>query len=315
MPLPQATHSIRAVFLDVDGLLINTEEVYANCIQLLLAERSCAPMPEILLVCTIGVPGRFESDEVRKWMRMSVVGKDKWPTVDDFVKDAAERCALARGKVEMLQGAEDLIRVLTTQAWTAGGCVKGKECVGPKKNVEGRERIEIALVSNTTKSKLKAKTLRHKEIFSLVPPSRKLCRDDARLAAYPRKQKPAPDLYLAALSILNKERIRLKRKEATELNPSECLVFEDSVVGVEAGIKAGMRVVWVPHPLVREAYKGLEENILSGTLLAKEKDDPVPVFGSRDVTANSNYDGIAKMAVMKESLQDFDFSEYGIVTT
>jgi pseudouridine-5'-monophosphatase len=33
-----------------------------------------------------------------------------------------------------------------------------------------------------------------------------------------------------------------------EIRPEECLVFEDSVPGCESGRRAGMRVVWVPHP-------------------------------------------------------------------
>ena len=304
--------SIRAVFLDIDGLLLNSEDVYVNCIQSLLAERSCLPMPEVLLACTMGAPRRFETDGVRRWMEKSVVGKDKWITVDDFVRAVVERCELERGKVEMLQGAEDLIRTLTTQAWTAKSHVAGKDCVGPEKPDLEKEKVEVALVSNTTQAKLKAKTLRYKEIFSLIPSTHVILHDDARLAAYSRAQKPAPDLYLAALDILNHEREQLKGM--TKIRAFECLVFEDSVVGVEAGIKAGMRVVWVPHPFVREAYKGLERNILSGTLSAEDIYDPVTAAETESITAVSECNGVGKMGVMKESLRDFDFAEYGIMT-
>src|SRR5438046_171135 len=40
-----------------------------------------------------------------------------------------------------------------------------------------------------------------------------------------------------------------ERSDHTKMQPDQCLVFEDSVVGVEAARNAGMRVVWVPHPL------------------------------------------------------------------
>jgi beta-phosphoglucomutase-like phosphatase (HAD superfamily) len=44
--------------------------------------------------------------------------------------------------------------------------------------------------------------------------------------------KPAPDIYLRAAELLGAK-------------PQNCIVFEDSPTGVEAGIAAGMRVVGV----------------------------------------------------------------------
>jgi beta-phosphoglucomutase len=46
------------------------------------------------------------------------------------------------------------------------------------------------------------------------------------------RPKPAPDIYLKAASLLNAE-------------PHDCIVFEDSALGVKAGRAAGMRVVAV----------------------------------------------------------------------
>lgn len=50
------------------------------------------------------------------------------------------------------------------------------------------------------------------------------------------KSKPAPDLYLLAAQLL-------------ALNPSECLVVEDSVPGVDAAYSAGAAVFMVPDVL------------------------------------------------------------------
>lgn len=44
-----------------------------------------------------------------------------------------------------------------------------------------------------------------------------------------KKGKPAPDIYLLAAKEL-------------EVNPSDCLVFEDIIVGIQAGLSAGMKV-------------------------------------------------------------------------
>ena len=52
------------------------------------------------------------------------------------------------------------------------------------------------------------------------------------VAADVARGKPDPDLFLLAA-----ERLRVR--------PEECLVFEDSVVGVQAARRAGMRVIGV----------------------------------------------------------------------
>ena len=52
--------------------------------------------------------------------------------------------------------------------------------------------------------------------------------------------KPAPDVYLAAAARLGAE-------------PARCLVVEDSLNGVKAGLAAGMTVVLVPNPTVPPA--------------------------------------------------------------
>jgi HAD superfamily hydrolase (TIGR01509 family) len=52
--------------------------------------------------------------------------------------------------------------------------------------------------------------------------------------------KPAPDIYLVAALALN-------------IDPERCLVFEDSPVGLEAALRAGMRCVVIPNQELREA--------------------------------------------------------------
>jgi len=54
-----------------------------------------------------------------------------------------------------------------------------------------------------------------------------------------KRGKPAPDVFLTTAS---------RFEESPE--PSKCLVFESSLVGMEAALSAGMQVVLVPDPLV-----------------------------------------------------------------
>lgn len=84
--------------------------------------------------------------------------------------------------------------------------------------------------------------------------------DDERIPA--GKGKPAPDIYHLALKTIN-DGIRREGREK-EITPEECLVFEDSVPGIEAGRRAGMRVIWCPHPRLLEEYTGREAEVLAG---------------------------------------------------
>ncbi|KAH8878773.1 hypothetical protein GQ53DRAFT_673521, partial [Thozetella sp. PMI_491] len=72
--------------------------------------------------------------------------------------------------------------------------------------------------------------------------------------------KPAPDIYLFALETINSS----PPDGVPKIEPKVCLVFEDSVPGVESGRRAGMRAVWVPHPGLAEEYNGKESEVLAG---------------------------------------------------
>ena len=67
-------------------------------------------------------------------------------------------------------------------------------------------------------------------------------------------KKPAPDIFLVAAEDLGAE-------------PGRCLVFEDSLAGVEAALAAGMRVIALPDPAAgpehREHYRSAD-HILEG---------------------------------------------------
>jgi pseudouridine-5'-monophosphatase len=128
------------------------------------------------------------------------------------------------------------------------------------------------------------------------------------------KKKPEPDIFLLALKRLNAaEGARGERN----VEPRECLVFEDSIAGVEAARRAGMRVVWVPHPGLAEVCKGREMDVLMGRT---EEDGIVPRYGepveghakSPMVTEDGrlmSHDGIAEL---RFSVENFPYSAYGI---
>jgi len=108
--------------------------------------------------------------------------------------------------------------------------------------------------------------------------------------------KPAPDIYLLALDAIN---VTLDDK----IKPNKCLVFEDSIPGVEAGRRAGMRMVWVPHPELKAEYLGREEEILAGRSGLSELDDGA---ASQPSGTGDGYGHIL------ETLLDFPYQAFGI---
>ncbi len=127
-----------------------------------------------------------------------------------------------------------------------------------------------------------------------------------------------PDVFLLALGKIN---ARLGNGES-EVKPEECLVFEDSVAGVEAGRRAGMRVCWVPHEGLRGVWRGREGKVLEGKSEEEEEEeggekDMDALLGEEQKDRQSegrrshlrSEDGWAEMLTF---LEDFDYNYYGI---
>ena len=115
------------------------------------------------------------------------------------------------------------------------------------------------------------------------------------------KKKPMPDIFLIALERINEG---LKDGESA-VKPEECLVFEDSIAGVEAGRRAGMRVCWVPHKGLRDVWRGKEDEVMEG------RTGEVPTAGEAKQGEDQMWskDGWAETIM---SLEDFRFENYGI---
>jgi pseudouridine-5'-monophosphatase len=126
------------------------------------------------------------------------------------------------------------------------------------------------------------------------------------------RKKPEPDIFLLALKRLNAaETARGERP----LEPKECLVFEDSIAGVEAARRAGMRVVWVPHPGLAEVCRGREMDVLMGRT---EEDGNIPDYGT-PVQGGAKGPVVAEdgrlvsddgLAELRFSLEDFPYGAY-----
>ncbi|RUS18689.1 HAD-like domain-containing protein [Endogone sp. FLAS-F59071] len=124
--------------------------------------------------------------------------------------------------------------------------------------------IPIAVATSSTRSSFLLKSSKNADLFSLF--DHITCGNDEGI----KNGKPAPDLFLAA-------------QERFGAPPAEnCLVFEDSINGVQAGLNAGMHVCWVPDSRTFELHGKDKEHGASLVLDSLEHFDPVqfalPVF-------------------------------------
>ena len=110
-----------------------------------------------------------------------------------------------------------------------------------------RHGIPIAVATSSARDLYAVKTTRHGSwfrLFDLV-----VSGDDPAIA----RGKPAPDIFLLAASRLGGE-------------AASTLVFEDSPLGLEAGVAAHMRVVAVPDPNMDKAHYPAADLIIDSLL-------------------------------------------------
>ena len=154
--------------------------------------------------------------------------------------------------------------------------------------------VHIALATSSHKVNFKLKTGHLGELFMLFPKERQVLGDDVRVPN--GKGKPAPDIYLLALETVNASLAPGEEK----VRPEECLVFEDSVPGVESGRRAGMRVIWCPHPELFREFEAQKEEVLAGKVDAEGEAEGRGEVG----------DGWAEYLV---TLENFPYERYGIL--
>ena len=159
--------------------------------------------------------------------------------------------------------------------------------------------IHLAIASSSKTNGFNIKTSHLPSVIDRIPVQNRVFGDDPAMTE--AKKKPMPDIFLIALERINDGLM----SGGLAVKPEECLVFEDSVAGVEAGRRAGMRVCWVPHKGLRDIWRGKEEEVLEGRTIE------VPTVGGAKQGEDQMWssDGWAEMIL---SLEDFRFENYGI---
>ncbi|QIW99114.1 hypothetical protein AMS68_004632 [Peltaster fructicola] len=259
---PTGLPAIRACLFDMDGLLIDSEDFYTLCTNIVLAEYGRPNIPWNIKAQLQGRPGPQAGQIFHEWAQLPI-------SREEFMS-----------KIQVLQK-------------------------------EHFPKTKPLLASHEANFKLK--TDHQQELFTVFTPEHRVLGDDKRIA--PGRGKPAPDIYLLALETIN---ARLRQEKRKEILPEECLVFEDSVPGVEAGRRAGMQAVWCPHEGLLKEYAGREETVLAGLMGEhKENEEKNEEIGTVKHDGKGRKKGAPGevgdgWGVLLKTLVDFPYERYGI---
>ncbi|KAF2461223.1 putative HAD superfamily hydrolase [Lineolata rhizophorae] len=267
--------TIRACLFDMDGLLIDSEDLYTICTNELLREYGKPELPWNIKAQLQGRPGPEATRIFSSWAQLPL-------TTEEFMGKLAARQEKHFPRAQPLPGVPELLATLTAPSTSPP--------------------IRIALATSSHARNFSLKTTHLAHVFDNFRPEHRILGDDVRIKN--GRGKPAPDIYLVALETIN-TRLREEKDHEPEIRPDECLVFEDSVPGVEAGRRAGMQVVWCPHPGLLAEFKGREKEVLAGLTGEHKEDAP----GSD--TPGEIDDGWGRLV---ENLVDFPYETYGIQT-
>lgn len=218
---------VKAIIFDLDGTLLDTEQLSDEAI----LQSFGASLPEHVR------EERRLAGNVLPWeIKQQIVGLRAGDWVPMVIRYAQENWGVASQDGDsssnffpMPPSVEEMAHAWETNLNSL--CPRVKACPGAHELVEEAAKLEIplAIATSSRMNAVQQKRLKHETMFGRM--STIVCGDDPAV----KHGKPAPDIYLEAAHRLG-------------VDPSECLVVEDAMSGVQAAKAAGCRVVAVPDP-------------------------------------------------------------------
>ena len=277
---------VRACIFDMDGLLIDTEHLYTRLTNEILQKYNRPSLPWALKAELQGRTGPMAYELFQSWAQLPIPREEFFAQQSALQRQYFPTCHPHAGVPELLDRLQQ------------AGC-------------------QVALATSSQTTNFHLKTAHLPALFRHFPPELRVTGDDPRVAE--GRGKPAPDIFLAALEAIN---LQCRAKGEREVKPEECLVFEDSVPGISAGRRAGMRVIWVPYAGLLEVFKDRLGEVLAGRgdVRAEELDHRLE---GRSKELNRMADELGGLrgwpgrvgdgwGERLDSLEGFDISRYGV---
>jgi len=206
--------TIKAVIFDLDGTLLDTEALSDTAVILAFGEKLPSDVKERL-------GGRLPW-EVKKQI-LGLRGSEWVPIVQKY---GEEHWGVAKDDPLPLSEFWD--------SWESNLndlCPQVSACPGAHELVKqlAKSNVPMAIATSSRKAAVDIKRQKHEHMFQHMKEI--VTGDDPNV----KNGKPAPDIFIEAARRLG-------------YDPSECMVFEDSMSGVKSGKTAGCVVVAVPDP-------------------------------------------------------------------
>ncbi|KAK9484084.1 HAD-like domain-containing protein [Lipomyces starkeyi] len=216
---------IRACIFDMDGLLINSEDIYTEVTNSLLKEHGKPMLPWSVKADLQGRPGTEATARFLAWSQLPYSPEELYATFAERQKTRWKDTVPLPGAVELL-------------------------------NKLNEKKIPIALATSSHRGNYLLKTAHLGHMFSLFNDANTVLGDDPRIPK--GRGKPEPDIWLVALQTLNS----MLPDHLERIKPEECLVFEDGIPGLMGAKKAGCQVVWVPDPNILKVFEDTKHEIV-----------------------------------------------------
>ena len=210
----------KGVLFDMDGTLLDTEPLGCKCVYLTLEKH----MNE---ETKLAFQKRNYSMEWKLKQQTLGLPDNKWPSI---VLDWAMKNNWGISNDNIIMSVEDFITIWDQHMFdnmsTVGLCNGAQQVVD---YFYFTLNIPLAIATSSRSHAVSKKRINHEgTIFSKIRTI--VTTDDP----FVKNGKPSPDIYLEAAKRINVP------------NPKDCVVFEDGLIGVKAGVAAGCYVIAIP---------------------------------------------------------------------